>query len=68
MKTSLTKKPIKPMTMKPRAVCKQILLNSAKHKRCVADFSGAHGPRNNDSFSLQGEISHAGTESARCRR
>ena len=68
MKTSLTKKPMKPMTMKPRAVCKQILLNSAKQKRCTIEFSDAQGPRNNDSFSLQGKISHAGTEIARCRR
>ena len=35
MNTSLTKKPMKPITTKPNAVCRQILLNSAEHARDV---------------------------------
>lgn len=45
MNTSLTKKPMKPITTKPNAVCRQILLNSAGHPRdfrCVLPHPHYH--------------------------
>ena len=40
MNTSLTKKPMKPITMKPNAVCRQILLNSAEQNQLLFSIEG----------------------------
>ena len=39
MKTSFTKKPMKPITTNPKAVCKTILLNSAKPQKVYQRLS-----------------------------